>query len=201
MTNYRAQKQKAGAIPSIHQQIQCIANSRTLPEKYPPRTGIRIGRAKSCTFCTCNVQFPARRPGMAFSACAIIELCVLLSHMRSDGGNERGDRLPHRPPVKRRDLPRRRPRRQGKRSGEFPRRKVFLTLTERPHLCIGHTFCQAARMSVAEHSGRLSPPFPLHACDRQRGTPQAIYTRGSRYALAQEIRNSRFGGQILRKGR
>ena len=182
-------------MPSIHQQIQCIVNNRALPEKYPPRTGIRIGRAKSCTFCTCNVQFPASRPGMAFSICAIIEPCVLLSHARSYGGNQRGDRLPHRPPAKRWHLPRRRPRRRERRRISPPGGVFNLDRTAafmyRSHVLSGRSNvrCRA-----------FGQTFPTVSDSRlrqtERGTPQAIYTRGSRYALAQEIRNSRFGAKF-----
>lgn len=182
-------------MPNIHQQIQCIVNNRALPEKYPPRTGIRIGRAKSCTFCTCNVQFPASRPGMAFSICAIIEPCVLLSHVRSYGGNQRGDRLPHRPPAKRWHLPRRRPRRRERRRISPPGGVFNLDRTAafmyRSHVLSGRSNvrCRA-----------FGQTFPTVSASRlrqtERGTPQAIYTRGSRYALAQEIRNSRFGAKF-----
>jgi len=161
MTDCRAKKADSGrntvhtSTNSTHWKQPRIAGGKS------SRTGIRTGLTKSCIFCTHNVQFPARRPGIAFSVCAIIELCVLLSHARH--APEKTAAIRSRiGPLGNGGLSRGTGRAVGK-GREFPRWKVFLTLTERPHLCIGHTFCQAARMSVAEHSGRISPPFPIHA--------------------------------------
>lgn len=188
-------KQTAGAMPNIHKQIQWLSNNLALPEQCPQGPESGSAGPKLCTFCTHNVQFPASRPGTALSVRAIIELGVLLSHARSSDGNKSGNAFPQRPSAKRRDLPPHRPPRRERRRISPPEGVFNLDRTAafmyRSHVLSGRSNvrCRA-----------FGQTFPTVSDSRlrqtERGTPQAIYTRGSRYALAQEIRNSRFGAKF-----